>query len=121
MGMPVKSVIQDCSTRWNSSCYLLERFVETRWPISAVLSDEKVTKKRSDRKLDLTNKKWELAKELLGPLHPIETATIYFSEEKRVSISTVLPILLGITDNLKVLDKDSCVVKEFKQTVQGMF
>ena len=50
MSMPVKKLVQDCATRWNSTYYLLERTVETRWPISAVLSDEKVTK-RSDRYL----------------------------------------------------------------------
>ena len=55
----------------------------------------------------------ELTKELLGPLHQIETATVYFSEEKHVSISTVFPILLGIIDNLKVVDEESCIVKEF--------
>ena len=58
---------------------LIERIVETRWPISAVLSDEKVTK-RSDRYLDLKNEQWELAKRLLGPLQQIETTTVNFIE-----------------------------------------
>ena len=67
MSMPVKKLVQDCATRWNSTYYVLERTVETRWPISAVLSDDKVTK-QSDRYLDLKNEQWELAKLLLGPL-----------------------------------------------------
>ena len=116
MSMPVKKLIQDCATRWNSTYYLLQRIVETRWPISAVLSDERVTK-RSDRFLDLRNEQWELAKRLLGPLQQIETATTYFSEEEKVSISTVLPILFAIIDNLKASDEDCNVVKEFKLTV----
>lgn len=116
MSMPVKKLVQDCATRWNSTYYLLERIVETRWPISAVLSDEKVTK-RSDRYLDLKNEQWELAKRLLGPLQQIETATVYFSEEENLSISTVLPILFGIMDNLKGSDEDCHTLKEFKQTV----
>ena len=116
MGMPVKKLVQDCATRWNSTYYLLQRIVETRWPISAVLSDDKVTK-RSDRYLDLKNEQWELAKQLLGPLQQIETATVYFSEEEKASISTVLPILFGIIDNLKASDEDCHTLKEFKQTV----
>ena len=44
MNMPVKKLLQDVSTRWNSFYYLLDRLVEMRWPISAVLSDERVTK-----------------------------------------------------------------------------
>jgi len=47
-----KKLIQDCPTRWNSSFYMFECIVEMRWPISAVLSDESVTK-RSNRSLDL--------------------------------------------------------------------
>ena len=60
---------------------------------STVLSDEKVTK-RSDRYLDLKNEQWELAKQLLEPLQQIETTTVYFNEEEKGSISTVLSILL---------------------------
>ena len=52
MSMPIKKLVQDCGASWNSTYYLLERIVETRWPISAVLSDEKVTK-WSDRYIDL--------------------------------------------------------------------
>ena len=45
MNMPVKKLIQDCPMRWNSSFYMLERILEIRWPISAVLGDESITKK----------------------------------------------------------------------------
>ena len=62
--------MQDCSTRWNSSYYMLERLVDTRWPISAVLSDEQLTK-RADQYLDLRNEQWDLAKELLAQLKQI--------------------------------------------------
>ena len=113
MSMLITKLVQDCATRWNSTYYLLERTVETRWPISAVLSDKKVTK-RSDRHLDLKNEQWELAKLLLGPLQQIETATVYFSEEENLSISTVLPVLFGIMDNLKASDEDCHTLKEFK-------
>ena len=92
MNMPVKRLLQDISTRWNSTYYLLDRLVEMRWPISAVLSDERITK-RSDRYLDLRNEQWDLAKELLAPLQQTEVATVYFSEENKVSISSVLPIV----------------------------
>ena len=52
MNMPVKLLIQDCPTRRNSSCYMLEWLLELRWPVSAVLSGDSVTKK-SDQALDL--------------------------------------------------------------------
>ena len=95
---------------------MLERLVETRWPISAILSDEKVTK-RVDRSLDMKNEQWDLAKELLAPLKQIETATVYISEEEKASISSVLPILYGIIDNLNIKDEDAFAIKEFKTVV----
>ena len=116
INMPVKKLLQDVSTRWNSTYYLLDRLVEMRWPISVVLSDERVTK-RSDRNLDFRNEQWDLAKELLGPLQQIEVATVYFSEENKVSTSSMLPILYGIIDNLSVADGDSSIVKNFKESV----
>ena len=32
----------DCSTRWNSTLYMIQRLVTNRWPVSAVLSDTTV-------------------------------------------------------------------------------
>ena len=49
----------DCSTRWNSTLYMIQRLVTNRWPVSAVLSDTTVTK-RQDRTLDLTAQQWVL-------------------------------------------------------------
>ena len=54
---------------------------------------------------------------MLAPLQQIEVATTYFSEENKVSISSVLPILYGIVDNLSITDGDSSIVKAFKETV----
>lgn len=64
MGVDEKKLVQCCVTRW-SSCYsMLSRLLEMRWPVSAVLSDESVTK-RSDRYLDLKSDQWSLAEEIV--------------------------------------------------------
>ena len=111
--MPMKKLLQDCSTRWNSIYYMLERLAEIHWPISAVFSDEKASK-RADQYLDLENEQWDLAKELLGPLKQIEAATVYISEEKKASLSSVLPILYGIIENLNIAEEDSVAVKNLR-------
>ena len=41
------NLIQDVSTRWNSTFYFIDRLLEQRWPITAVLSDSSVTKVRT--------------------------------------------------------------------------
>lgn len=46
--VPAHKLIQDVATRWNSTCFMLERLCEQRWPISAVLSDPIVTKKMTE-------------------------------------------------------------------------
>ena len=56
------------------SYYMLKRLVEMRWPVSAVLSCEQITKK-SDRYLDLKNDQWTLAEELIKELEPFKVAT----------------------------------------------
>ena len=63
------NLIQDVSTRWNSTFYMIERLVEQRWPITAVLSDNSVTKP-SDRYLDLKSEQWEILSALKELLHP---------------------------------------------------
>lgn len=44
MNTPEHSLVQDVSTRWNSTCYMIR--LEQRWPVTATLSDSSVTQKQ---------------------------------------------------------------------------
>ena len=90
MEVAQKKLIQDCATRWNSAFYMLERLVEMWWPICAVLSDETVTK-RNKRYLELKTEQWDMAKELVAILKPLEIATAFLSYKEN-TISVILPI-----------------------------
>ena len=47
-----RKLVKACVTSWNSSYKMLDRLLKLRWAVTAVLSDEEVTK-RSDRCIDL--------------------------------------------------------------------
>ena len=107
---------QDCPTRWNSTLYMIKTLLSNRWPVSAVLSDETVTK-RQYRYLDLRNEQWELLEELVKPLQFFETATVYLSADINVSSSCVYPIIDGLVKNLTVNESDSHTIRQFKIAV----
>ena len=95
MGVEQKRLIQSCVTRW-SSCYeMLSRLLEMRWPISAILSDDSVTK-RSDRYLDLKSEQWAIAEELVTVLRPLQIATTFIQYENNTLLSCVLLVIHGL-------------------------
>ncbi len=118
MKVAEKKLIQDCATRWNSSFYMLERLLEMRWPVTAVLSCEGVTK-RSDRYLDLSSDNWALADELVKALQPFEVATTFHSYKENASLSCVLLVLHGLIESLQKSppDEDLPLVRQFKVKV----
>lgn len=121
MELSEHKLIQDCDTRWNSTYYMLKRLVEMRWPVSAVLSCERVTR-RSDRYLDLKNDQWTLAEELIKVLEPFEVATTFLSYEENSSLSSTLPVLYGLIDGLnEAPEKEDeslpAAIVEFKRIV----
>ena len=110
-------LIQDVSTRWNSTHSMLERLVEQRWPVTAVLSDPIVTKK-GDRTLDLTSDQWNLAQDTAEVLGPLITLTELLSREENVSLSSVVPMLTNIKKrHLTPLDADSPAIRALKSTL----
>ena len=109
-------IVQDVKTRWNSVYFMIERLLELRWPICAVLSDVNVTK-RNDRYLDLKQEQWDLLQELKDILHPLQVATTYLSSEFNVSISSLLPVVHGMIKNLQPKESDSVAIKDFKKLV----
>ena len=119
MNLAQKKLVKSCATLWNSQLAMLERLLELRLPIAAVLSDEEVTK-RSDCHLDLKKEQWTLAEDLVKVLEPFRIATSFLSYEENVFISSVFAVLHGLLDNLSKshLDNDeSTVICQFKDTV----
>ena len=76
MNQPKQKLKNDCKTQWNSTFYMCESLLQNRWPISAVLADESVTRVEH-RRLDLTTTQWELLGDLVKILHPLEIGTTY--------------------------------------------
>ena len=111
---PERKLIQDVSTRWNSTYYMLDRLINQHMPVVAVLNDKSVSKK-GDSSLDLTTHQWILAEDLVSTLKPFESATRLLRSEKNVSISAVLPIIHGLWKGVIVNTKDSKPIKAMKR------
>ena len=90
---------QDCPTHWNSTFYMIRSLLENRWPITAVLSDETITKQQYYY-LDLTSENWLLLEDLFKVLEPLEIATVVFIRENHISLSVVLPVVYSIISQL---------------------
>ena len=88
---PLK-VVQDVSTRWNSTYYMLQRLVKLRVPLTAVLCDDQLTPKRQDREMLLKDNEWMLAEHLIELLEPFEMATTAVSGQRYVTLSLLLPV-----------------------------
>lgn len=110
-------LIQDVATRWNSTYEMLNRLVEQRWPVTAVLSDPSITKK-GNRTLDLTGDQWKLAQETSELLGPLVTFTELLSQEANLSLSATVPMLFNLKKrHLSPLEDDSPTIREMKNTL----
>lgn len=110
-------LIQDVATRWNSTYEMLNRLVEQRWPVTAVLSDPSITKK-GNRTLDLTGDQWKLAQETSELLGPLLTLTELLSQEANLSLSATVPMLFNLKKrHLSPEEDDSPAIREMKNTL----
>ena len=110
-------LIQDVSTRWNSTFFMIDRLVEQQVAIYAVLHDAAVSKDQYQH-LDLKEDQWVLLQQLTKVLEPLQMATTVFGYEVNTSCSIIYPVLHGLIRNhLKINDKDVAAVKHFKKQV----
>lgn len=113
--VPQHELIQDVSTRWNSTFSMLERLLEQRWPITAVLSDPNFTKKSDSSTLDLTTAHWNAVEDIKNVLKPMITLTELLSEEDNASLSATVPMLANLKKrHLTITDNDSPITKKMK-------
>lgn len=95
MSTPEHKLIQDVSTRWNSTYYMVERLLEQRWPVTATLSDPEVTP-RGKHYFDLKPDQWVLLEELTQGLQPFECATLYLSGQEYATASCLPQLVKGL-------------------------
>lgn len=76
MGMPELRPKQDCPTRWNSTFYMLKRFLESK---DAIISTLAIVSAPVD---PLTQEEWEVMEEVCRVLEPFEQVTVEISGER---------------------------------------
>jgi len=115
MGTPEHKLVQDVSTRWNSTFYMVNRLIEQRWPVTATLSDPSLTHK-GKHYLDLKPDQWSLLEELSTALKPFECATVFMSGQEYITVSSLPPLVKGLLKSTEGAAYDSASVKSFQAT-----
>ncbi|XP_050314913.1 E3 SUMO-protein ligase ZBED1-like [Anthonomus grandis grandis] len=118
---PLK-LIQDVATRWNSTFYMLKRFVELEEYIRSTIAV-------IDKDLPiLTQEEWKICHQLCKVLKPFEEVTKTISGEKYATCSLVIPLSNGLkavcqnfinrelNENVKVVVEklNSSLIERFK-------
>ena len=117
MSIPQHNLLQDVSTRWNSTYFMYDRLAEQRWAIYAVIHDELVTPS-SHRHLDLAPDQWDLLNQLIVVLKPLQVATTALCKAQNISSSLIHPVVNGLVKcHLKGNSQDLVAVKRFKEIV----
>ena len=108
--LPKHKLVQDVSTRWNSSYDMLTRYLEQQPAITAVLMSPEVRKNEKDistlSETDISN-----AEEMVDVLRVMKTVTTILCSEKHPTISLILPLKAIIMKKLSITEDDSNIVK----------
>ena len=90
---PVKALIQECITRWNSTYLMLERFLEEKEMIREFAEKFGVGHSIGS----LSDEEWTMLEVTLELLKPCFEFTVEMSSEKSVTASKVLPMVKLLT------------------------
>ncbi|XP_056642824.1 zinc finger BED domain-containing protein 4-like [Diorhabda sublineata] len=85
------SLINDVKTRWNSTFYMIQRFLELKEALVMVYANLHVPNTEM-----LTGKEWRIAQEICYLLRPFEEATREMSGEQYFTASKIIPVSQGL-------------------------
>uniref|UniRef100_A0A803TK93 BED-type domain-containing protein n=1 Tax=Anolis carolinensis TaxID=28377 RepID=A0A803TK93_ANOCA len=97
-GLPQHKLLQDVSTRWNSTYKMLERMVEQQKAVHGI----SLTLVAPVSKLVPTKQEWDTISQLIDVLKPFKHATETLSESKAL-LSQAVPMVLGLRRHLERL------------------
>ncbi|XP_050059751.1 zinc finger BED domain-containing protein 4-like [Aphis gossypii] len=117
-GTVPKKIIQDIATRWNSTYYMLCRFIELENAIKATLAI-------LDTNLPtLSPDQWKICKELCLVLKPFEEVTKTVSGENYISSSMVIILYNGlkdVTEKMYSKNFDTHVTQVVLELINGLY
>nr|XP_047132508.1 zinc finger BED domain-containing protein 4-like [Hydra vulgaris] len=87
-----KTVISDCSTRWNSTYFMVRRFLEIKTSINEVLGDLNID--------SLANSEWIMLQDFVNLLEPFANETDILQTDA-LSLSSVIPSILNLECHLE--------------------
>lgn len=112
-----KKLLQDVVTRWNSTYFMVERFVLLKDAVKHALA-------LSDTEhAPLTSDEWETCKQLSEVLEPCYEVTKEMSSEKYLTASKIIPITRGLKASLTKLSNhvtSTAVQEVVKKMLQGI-
>lgn len=122
-------LVQDISTRCNSSYHILSRLLEQRWPVTAALSDRAVTLRGKHHYLDLRPEQWNLTEELFQALEPFDGAMVFLSGQQYVTLSALPQLVQSLKKSIQSSAFEIAPVKSYQAHVieqittrwQGLF
>lgn len=95
MGYPELKLIQDVTTRWNSTYDMFQRCIEIKEPliatIIAIIGNVE----------NLVNEDFEIMQHYCNAFKPLKEATIELSSEKNISISKILILTKVLHSHIK--------------------
>ena len=86
---------------------MLQRLLELRVAVTAVICDAKLTPKRGDRELLLKDSQWKLAEESTSLLEPFEVATTVISGQSYVTLSLLMPAVSHLYETVSTAATES--------------
>ena len=101
--MPEHILITQCETRWNSTFYMLERIVDFKAPLNAVLSNISSVS-------GLSSYEWSIVESYVEALRPLEQGTKILSGTRYFTISMVISVLNSIFDHMKAVDMNDSAI-----------
>ena len=105
-------LIQDAATRWNSTLLMIQRIVDNKEPVLALLADP-----QHKHSLALPKEAdWEKLRILQSLLEPCRYATELLGGERYISCSVILPTFCHLFHAMEPSDDDPAYVVRFKET-----
>ncbi|KAH9645948.1 hypothetical protein HF086_011410 [Spodoptera exigua] len=102
-------LIQDVPTRWNSTYYMIARFLDLRNAVSEILIRHKTAPPM------LTGMELTILTSLLNVLQPLEAATKEISGDKYYSSSKIIPLVHCMISKLKNLVIEESLIKDVQK------